>query len=619
MDQEDFFCSGNFRRCDQKSQGVYIVKPQGILGRPFFMKSPFNLSNIYRIYRPSNNYLYLISSSKKIKDFQRDYDLRYKYAFPVEIIKSKKFKLNKFLTLKLERGETVIYINKEKFIICMHLILNIHKKDINLYDQIDSVDEAAEIYKKFKGEQSDHSISPEQEFKGHCSNLQVWFENDYDSRLLHRNLAFPLLRKLSQVGDSLAKKAYKDEVFRRFSTGYLPTQEFLINENYLMDLNEEEINVLLEYLNLDLIQELKLIRRLSLYIALKKVKLRTTFKKKVLDLLKNAIYESFQSNNIECINFILIKKEFDKVLKNIFNLIWLKDYSNQFGLRDIFLKNLNYDIVIKKGFKSESLLIFLLNYKSDDINNSLIRNIVLNLRKNNTGALEAFHILTSKFPKYYIFKLIKEILQKVDLTAYRFYSKDYDEDKWKFVHSIFYLIKNKFKKNPVLMQLFKNALRSFKTGFVLIRNGLHFVDKNNGLQHSHTKLTRINEIIGLHHYKDLRIFSGHSNKILDLTGIEVLDNLEELVLNHNQIKNIMPLKFLKNLKYLDLSYNEIENIKPLIILENLEHLDLSYNNIKNIDLLGNLKNLKFLNVEGNPIKKISNRSFFYNLPAFYWG
>ena len=44
-------------------------------------------------------------------------------------------------------------------------------------------------------EGNEHNITPEQEFWEHYSNLQVWYKNDYNTRLLHRNLSFDLLKK----------------------------------------------------------------------------------------------------------------------------------------------------------------------------------------------------------------------------------------------------------------------------------------------------------------------------------------------------------------------------------------------------------------------------------------
>ena len=49
-------------------------------------------------------------------------------------------------------------------------------------------------------------IAPEEEFWGYCSNLQTWVEHDYDTRLLHSNIAFPLLGRISRAGDKQASK-----------------------------------------------------------------------------------------------------------------------------------------------------------------------------------------------------------------------------------------------------------------------------------------------------------------------------------------------------------------------------------------------------------------------------
>lgn len=146
----------------------------------------------------------------------------------------KEFKVNEYITLKLESGESFIYIKGEKFLQCIRLVLNIGAKDITIYDQIDSIDEVADVYKRKTIEQNkifqglsvkpdsnqNHDITPEQEFWGHCSNLQTWVENDYDTRSLHSNLAFPLLKKLSEEGDPIAKEVFKKEIIKRFKSGY---------------------------------------------------------------------------------------------------------------------------------------------------------------------------------------------------------------------------------------------------------------------------------------------------------------------------------------------------------------------------------------------------------------
>jgi len=83
-------------------------------------------------------------------------------------------------------------------------------------------------------------IPPEVEFWGHCSNLQVWAENDYDTRLIHSNLAFPLLLKLSNAGDPVARKVFKEEIVKRFLSGHPSVMRFLFEEDYLNFLSDDE-------------------------------------------------------------------------------------------------------------------------------------------------------------------------------------------------------------------------------------------------------------------------------------------------------------------------------------------------------------------------------------------
>ncbi len=152
-------------------------------------------------------------------------------------------KLNKFLTLRLENNQTLIYVNDEHFIQCMYLLLNIPKNKVQDFEEINSIDEASEILDKSleRGiNNSIYNVSPKEEFMGHCSNLQVWVESGYDSRLLHRNLAFPLLKKLSEAGDKLAKVKFKEEIILRFNSGYPTVVKFLQKGGYLNELTEDE-------------------------------------------------------------------------------------------------------------------------------------------------------------------------------------------------------------------------------------------------------------------------------------------------------------------------------------------------------------------------------------------
>ena len=122
----------------------------------------------------------------------------------------KEFKINEYLTIKLRRGKTVIYVKDRRFRQCKYLFLNIPVDNVEDFYDIDSIDEAAEkLDHSLEGERAEEyssniQISKEEEFWGHCSNIHAWVENNYDTRLLHSNLAFPLLDRLTKAGDSQA-------------------------------------------------------------------------------------------------------------------------------------------------------------------------------------------------------------------------------------------------------------------------------------------------------------------------------------------------------------------------------------------------------------------------------
>ncbi len=167
------------------------------------------------------------------------------------------FMVNRHITLKLEGHSTNIYINGMEFMQCKRLVLNIPIKDIRLYDDIDSIDEASEYYDHYLLEHEIHEerdgrliekyydheyeISSEAEFWAHCSNLQTWYEHGYDTRILKADLAFPLLKRLTDVGDPLARNVFKEEIAKRIETGYAPVIIYLIKERYLNYLEDEEL------------------------------------------------------------------------------------------------------------------------------------------------------------------------------------------------------------------------------------------------------------------------------------------------------------------------------------------------------------------------------------------
>lgn len=155
------------------------------------------------------------------------------------------FQINNFLKLKLKNGETSILVNDNEFIICKGVIYKLDEKKLeNL--RFKSVDEVLVAVKP--KDINNYEILPHQIFWAHSSNLQVWAENEYDCTLLDSTLAFPLLKKLTEVGDIVAKRKFKEEIAKRFESDYIPVKVFLIRRNYLNYLSKEEIEFILEAL-----------------------------------------------------------------------------------------------------------------------------------------------------------------------------------------------------------------------------------------------------------------------------------------------------------------------------------------------------------------------------------
>ncbi len=176
---------------------------------------------------------------------------------PISAGKYAEFKINQFITLKLKLGKTFIYVNGKKFLQCIRLALSIQKSNVQMYEEINSIDEAADLYAKqifqnriipeeYPITSQGHDITAEQEFWGHCSNIQAWVDHDYDTRILKSNISFPLLRELTQAGDPIAKKVFKEEIALRIEDGYPSVVQYLINEGYLRYLTPSEIETILE-------------------------------------------------------------------------------------------------------------------------------------------------------------------------------------------------------------------------------------------------------------------------------------------------------------------------------------------------------------------------------------
>jgi len=167
-----------------------------------------------------------------------------------ELYKPRKiFKINELVDLRLIGNRTYIFVNNKRLMVCAFLLINIPKDRIKDYDEIKSIDEAAEVLDRSleRTPPYRYKISPEEEFTAHCSNIQAFFENGLNTNILHSNIAFPLLKELVQQGYEPAQKVFKEEIIKRFNEGTFNSRRFLYIRGYLSYLSEEEKQALNGY------------------------------------------------------------------------------------------------------------------------------------------------------------------------------------------------------------------------------------------------------------------------------------------------------------------------------------------------------------------------------------
>ncbi|MFX1477918.1 MAG: hypothetical protein ACFFCI_07280 [Promethearchaeota archaeon] len=247
-------------------------------------------------------------------------EIKKEEIFPEE----KEFRINEHLTLKLIKGQTEIYIDEKPFHQCKYLLLNLTQKDFKEFDDIDSIDEAFEIYNKMEKNHERHHdlIEPESEFIGHCSNLQAWYEHNYDLRILHSSLSIPLLKKMAFLGDKKAIIRLKESIATRIASRNHNTIIFYLNEKYLSLFSNEELEVMFdEWLEKNV--DFTIMEKRRLWYPL----LRELIERGIIraqNIIKEEIIAYLQEDNLEAYRYLLNN--------NFFKLLSLEDLEELYGL-----------------------------------------------------------------------------------------------------------------------------------------------------------------------------------------------------------------------------------------------------------------------------------------------
>ncbi len=488
--------------------------------------------------------------SSKLREFLKTNQ----HYFPILSKKvNSTFIVNKYITLKLENGVSNIYVAGRIFNQCKYLFLNVSSKNADYYKYVESIDEATEVSRLSNAlegnrHRNKYQITPETEFWGHCSNIQAWVENGYDTRILHRNLAFPLLKRLTEVGDPIAQKVFKSEILNRLISGHQTVISYLTSGGYLKYLEKEDYDVFFSKMDLDVLERLfRGMGNQRHFTHVKRIfdKLRTSNPASIEDSIVNLIevmdIELFQglrkSNSLELVNqeklIQLIAKESCQ----------LKDFCYEFRSKLCFI---NHDLSLKlsrKGLKSFKEIVGLHRLKPLkllDVSNNEINELY---GLENLSNLTILKIGGNPLPE----SLIRELggidnngNARIPLNFVK-YCKEYANHDFNVV----YVLDVRYEAYDGKLDL-----------------------SNKGISH-------ISELKGIEKLKGITSLNLSNNRLTDLIGIEQLTSLQNLNLCNNQLTNINGIETLKNLQVLRVHGNEGLKVPNLSELNQLTVLDVS--------------------------------------------
>ncbi len=525
-----------------------------------------------------------------------------------------KFRVNDFITLKLENGQTNIYLDNNIFRQCKFLLLEIPIDKVSFFSELSSIDEAAERLDKSM-ERAPIGIPVEVRFWAHCSNLQVWAESNYNTTLLHSNLSFPLLKELCKLGDLIAKKCFKEEVAKRLASGYVPVVRYLLVEGYLESFNRLELEVIFQHLE-------------SFLVKIEKTGL--DYDESIFEILRG----------LTRLNFSRAEKIFRKMIINTFNagdsMQFLQIMSSE-SLRYLGREDIYWDFIssTSKNFFENLNQIANMDFDKyleenpdlEDFEYEDFQNIIFQ-------AQETLNFL-NKIPIYYFIRFmrnlasfpIEDIANLLDLISDNNYYLDDVKvilnDNWLKFKNLFVKVKDKFvyvnrdKKSVVLKNLnisFISEIDSLEMfGFLeeldMSNNKISKIsnlDKMSKLRQLNLSFNQVDSVKDIGFLPNLENLVLVDNKLSQLEEFNKFSNLTSLNLEGNCITGLRSLYNLGKLEYLNLSKNKIQVVPKFINLRNINKLILSNNNISSIDfsVFENLKNIKYLHLSDNDIKSI---------------
>lgn len=525
----------------------------------------------------------------------------------------KEFTVNKYLSVALVEDykiDIIILVNGQEFRICTSLFLNIPLEDyiskgfktirriirsmdqsVNPKEKKEDTGEAAELINEThsidKQEKklfdslnyiytdwdlgpdywefmSRYDIDPETIFWGICSNLQAWSENNYDTRLLERSIAFPLLKGLALSGDLKAKEVFKGEIVRRLASGYPSVLTYLSIEGYLNYLEEEDFqDIIFHNPNSEFYQNLKQAitnRSLNDLIPVLK-KLGKLGVDTALVVLEELITrrESYFSNLLDSETECNILIELENSYKFKFQLLTIEDY----------MQDLYYD-EYKNNFCVKDKHIFGLRISHKSFINSRLPESICKLK-----TLRILDLIFNKLTS--LPESLGELksLQKLNLAGNRFSSLP----------------------NSIVNLKSLRDLNLSKNMFTVLPESLIYLSSLEKLNFSENSLVSLPEWIGsLKAIKNINLYRTKLSSLPESIGN--LKTLRELNLSWNHLQ-VLPetIGNLSSLTKLNIWSNNLLNLpESFKKLESLQELDLSWKTSTLPEMLWDFKALKRLHI-----------------------
>lgn len=448
----------------------------------------------------------------------------------------KEFVVNQFITLRLVSDKTEIYVLGERFRQCKFLLINIPIDKITTISEITSIDEASEnLDKTLESYITKSPLTPEMEFWGHCSNMQTWFENNYNTVLLHRNLAFPLLQKLTKVGDPIAKKVFKEEVAKRFESGHKTVIKFLIKEGYV------------DYLSNDEMESIQPKKIKFLYLSGLKLKIIPKWVSKFQFLEELDVADNLLVDLPEWIGELSQLKKLD--LSYNFLEKTPDTFLNLRRLEELNLKYNNFHKLPDWIGQLKKLKKISLGYNPfESIPHSwqnLIHLEILDLRDSNLKELPKWFGTLAELKEINLENTLIDHLPSSMKNLARLELLILEGVKFLRVDQISNFINEKSL----------TALNLCKTGFSEIIN----LKKFNQLEILGLAGNNIKHISNLKHLRNLRVLNISGNDYSKIEGLENLTDLEDLDMDLIEIDGLQNLSKLKHL-----TINYTDEVKPLL-------------------------------------------------------